>query len=72
MQLNLEQQIRERAYHLWLARGRREGEADQHWLAAEREVLAAFAATKPPRGSSRPATAMAGKAPRRARRQAAA
>jgi hypothetical protein len=36
----LEHAIRERAYHLWLAEGRRDGAADAHWLAAEREVLA--------------------------------
>jgi hypothetical protein len=37
---NLEQTIRERAYHLWLADGRREGNAEEHWLAAQRELLA--------------------------------
>jgi len=36
----LEQAIRERAYHLWLADGRRDGNADAHWLSAQREVLA--------------------------------
>jgi hypothetical protein len=40
MSQKLEKQIRERAYHLWLADGCREGEADRHWLAAERELLA--------------------------------
>ena len=53
MQRELEQQIRERAYHLWVADGCREGEADRHWLAAEREVLAAFAATAPKSRSGR-------------------
>jgi hypothetical protein len=37
---NLEQSIRERAYHLWIADGCRDGWADTHWLAAQREVLA--------------------------------
>jgi hypothetical protein len=32
--------IRERAYEMWNASGRMDGQADQHWLAAEREVLA--------------------------------
>jgi hypothetical protein len=32
--------IRERAYEMWNASGRADGQADQHWLAAEREVLA--------------------------------
>jgi Protein of unknown function (DUF2934) len=37
---DLEQAIRERAYHLWVADGYREGNADAHWLAAQRELLA--------------------------------
>jgi hypothetical protein len=36
----LEQAIRERAYHLWVAEGCRDGNADTHWLTAQREVLA--------------------------------
>lgn len=39
MQPSLEHQIRERAYHLWLASGCGEGQADRHWFEAEREVL---------------------------------
>lgn len=38
---DLEQAIRERAYHLWIADDRRDGNADAHWLSAQREVLAA-------------------------------
>lgn len=37
---DLEQAIRERAYHLWMADGCRDGNADAHWLSAQREVLA--------------------------------
>jgi Protein of unknown function (DUF2934) len=37
---DLEQAIRERAYRLWLADGCRDGNADAHWLSAQREVLA--------------------------------
>jgi hypothetical protein len=37
--LNLEQAIRERAYHLWVADGRRDGAADAYWLSAQRELL---------------------------------
>jgi hypothetical protein len=37
---DLEQAIRERAYHLWVADGFRDGNADAHWLTAQREVLA--------------------------------
>lgn len=36
---DVEQTIRERAYHLWVAEGRR-GDEVGHWLAAQREVLA--------------------------------
>jgi hypothetical protein len=77
MQRDLEQQIRERAYHLWAADGRRDGCSERHWLAAEREVLAAFAAaapTAPSKGRSRRAANTnvvdAGKAPAKARRRA--
>jgi hypothetical protein len=37
---DLEHAIRERAYHLWMADGCRDGNADAHWLNAQREVLA--------------------------------
>ena len=36
---NLEEAIRERAYHLWVADGRPESQADIYWLNAQREVL---------------------------------
>ena len=38
---DLEQAIREHAYHLWVAGGCRNGDADAHWLVAQREVLSA-------------------------------
>jgi Protein of unknown function (DUF2934) len=38
---NLEQAIRERAYHLWMAEGCPDGNAESHWLMAQREILAA-------------------------------
>jgi Protein of unknown function (DUF2934) len=34
--------IRERAYEKWIASGYRDDEAEQHWLAAEREILSAL------------------------------
>ena len=37
---NLEEAIRERAYHLWITDGQPEGKADLHWLNAQREILA--------------------------------
>ncbi len=45
MMQDLEQTIRERAYHLWVEAGRLDGEADAHWLAAQREVLSASLST---------------------------
>jgi hypothetical protein len=36
---DLEHAIRERAYHLWLADGRPEGNADVYWSSAQREIL---------------------------------
>ena len=36
---DIEQTIRDRAYHLWLESGCQEGNADGHWLAAQREIL---------------------------------
>jgi hypothetical protein len=47
MRNDTEERIRERAYHLWRESGGIAGDADRHWLAAEREVLAAFAAAAP-------------------------
>ena len=41
MDQSLENRIRERAYEIWIAQGCVHGQADQHWLAAEREILAA-------------------------------
>ena len=39
MNQSLKNRISERAYEIWAAHGRADGQADQHWLAAEREVL---------------------------------
>ncbi len=36
---NLEEAIRERAYHLWTADGQPEGKADVYWLNAQRDIL---------------------------------
>ena len=41
MDHSLENRIRERAYEIWASHGYVHGQADQHWLAAEREILAA-------------------------------
>jgi len=38
---DVEQAIRERAYQLWIESGLHDGNADAHWLDAQREVLSA-------------------------------
>jgi hypothetical protein len=56
---DLEQSIRERAYHLWVADGYRDGNADAHWLAAQREILASSLerVARVKKSDSRPAAA---------------
>jgi hypothetical protein len=58
MNKSLENRIRERAYEIWTAHGCMHGQAEQHWLAAEQEMLATSTAVlvdkpspkkKPPR-----------------------
>ena len=44
---DLEQAIRERAYHLWIESGHEDGNADAHWLVAQREILSASAEKEP-------------------------
>lgn len=39
---DLERAIRERAYDIWIESGCRDGNAEENWLAAQREVLSAF------------------------------
>ena len=38
---DIEQATRERAYELWVASGREPGNAENHWLTAQREILSA-------------------------------
>jgi Protein of unknown function (DUF2934) len=38
---DIEQATRERAYELWVASGREHGNAKNHWLTAQREILSA-------------------------------
>jgi hypothetical protein len=47
MDQNLENLIRERAYEIWTSHGCVHGQANQLWLAAEREILTASTATLP-------------------------
>jgi hypothetical protein len=39
MDETLNHRIRERAYEIWAMNGCPEGQADQHWLAAESEIV---------------------------------
>jgi hypothetical protein len=39
MDETLNHRIRERAYEIWAMNGCPDGHADQHWLAAKREIL---------------------------------
>ena len=65
MDQKLEHRIRERAYEIWTAHGCMDGQAEQHWLAAEREVLETSTAVlvgklnpkKKPRSATRSQTA---------------
>jgi hypothetical protein len=68
MDHSLKKRISERAYEIWAAHGRVDGQADQHWLAAEREILAVSAATLP--RNAAPQTKKS--APRRKKRRAPA
>jgi Protein of unknown function (DUF2934) len=38
---HMEEAIRERAYQLWVESGFEQGNADAHWLAAQRDILSA-------------------------------
>jgi hypothetical protein len=50
---NLDQAIRERAYHLWIAAGRPEGNSDAYWLDAQHELLATSVAVSKPAGAAK-------------------
>jgi len=47
MHQDLSERIRERAYEIWIASAYRDGKAEQHWLAAEQEILSAAVAKAP-------------------------
>ena len=71
---NLEEAIRERAYQLWVSDGRPEGNPDNYWLNAQRELLA-YSADRAVAEDSAVVSAKPGKAkiarPRKAKRSAA-
>jgi len=47
MEHTLEHRIRKRAYEIWSADARADGKADEHWIAAEREVLSSLSRHSP-------------------------
>jgi hypothetical protein len=46
-----EEQVRQRAYEIWVDLGRADGQAHEHWVAAERDLAAQPAKVKKPRAS---------------------
>jgi hypothetical protein len=72
---DLDAAIRERAYHLWIADGCPEGNADAYWLDAQRELLAtsvvASTADRPAKAKTRKKSADKPKAAARPRSKAA-
>jgi Protein of unknown function (DUF2934) len=54
MEHTLEVRIKQRAYEIWNADGRADGKADEHWLAAEREVVSSLSARSPAPKASAP------------------
>ena len=63
MDQSLENRIRERAFEIWAAHGYVHGQADQHWLSAEREILAASTAAL----AGKPALKKKGRSPARSK-----
>jgi len=48
-----EQQVRKRAYEIWIEHGKVEGRAHDHWIAAERDLKAASTPVKPKLAAAR-------------------
>jgi len=61
MDQNLSDRIRERAYQIWIISGSPDGKAEQHWLIAEKEVLAAVTQAVPNGRTNRRADRTVGK-----------
>lgn len=40
MDMSFEDQVRERAYHIWMSAGMEDGMAHEHWALAEQAVVA--------------------------------
>lgn len=58
---DMEQAIRERAYHMWNDAGRPDGSSESFWLTAQRDLLEAslaqIAKVKPSRKAAKPKSA---------------
>jgi hypothetical protein len=70
MSHEVEQRIRERAYELWAMSGYGHGQDEEHWCAAEREIVAAMhvpAKPKKKNAAKMPAGALAASPSRRAK-----
>jgi Protein of unknown function (DUF2934) len=52
MSQELEQRIRERAYELWAISGYSHGRDEEHWCAAEREIVGAMHVPAKPKKKS--------------------
>jgi hypothetical protein len=48
---DLEQRVRERAYHLWVLEGRQEGRAEEYWNRAEEQIQSDAESSYPPAAS---------------------
>jgi hypothetical protein len=60
MSNELEQRIRERAYELWATSGYSHGRDEEHWCAAEREMIAAIHVPAKPKKKNASANMPAG------------
>jgi len=67
MESKLEHRIRQRAYEIWHAHGQADGKADEHWLAAEREVLSSVISHVPARDTASVSTPQKRSRPKAAR-----
>jgi len=67
MSHEIEQRIRERAYELWAMSGYAHGQDEEHWCAAEREIVATMPAPAKPKkkAAKMPAGAIAASGSRR-------
>jgi hypothetical protein len=67
---DIEQTIRDRAYHLWLESGCQDGNANGHWLVAQREILSASLGELRHVSKSATAAKQTARAPRKKKRAA--